>query len=53
MDFIEKFFGVSPDGGDGSTELMYIAITVVVVAVVFWRLKIKGSIANFELRRRR
>jgi hypothetical protein len=24
MDFIERIFGVSPDGGDGSTELMII-----------------------------
>jgi hypothetical protein len=22
MDFIERLFGVSPDGGDGSTELI-------------------------------
>ena len=24
MDFIERIFGVSPDGGDGSTEALYI-----------------------------
>ena len=24
MDFIERIFGVSPDGGDGTTELIYL-----------------------------
>jgi len=24
MDFIERFFGVAPDGGDGTTELLYV-----------------------------
>lgn len=26
MDFIEQWFGVSPDGGDGSLELQWIAM---------------------------
>jgi hypothetical protein len=30
MDFIERWFGVSPDGGDGSTEVMYLVVLVVV-----------------------
>ena len=34
MDFIERWFGVSPDGGDGSLEVLYI-VTIVVVAVMF------------------
>ena len=38
MDFIERWFGVSPDGGDGSLELLWIAaIAIVVLAVVFRR----------------
>jgi hypothetical protein len=32
MDFIERWFGISPDGGDGSTELLYIIAFVVVCA---------------------
>jgi hypothetical protein len=28
MDFIEKLFGISPDGGDGWTELSYIAVFI-------------------------
>ncbi len=35
MDFIEAWFGVSPDGGSGSTEALWIAaLAVVVVALV-------------------
>jgi hypothetical protein len=35
MDFIERWFGVSPDGGDGSLEMLWIvAIAIVVVAVL-------------------
>jgi hypothetical protein len=37
MDFIERIFGISPDGGDGSTELLYIACLVAIVAAVAWR----------------
>jgi hypothetical protein len=36
MDFIERWFGVSPDGGNGSLEALYfVAVAVVVSAVVF------------------
>jgi hypothetical protein len=34
MDFIEKWFGVSPDGGDGTTELMYLVVLIVVVVAL-------------------
>ena len=37
MDFIERWFGVSPDGGDGSTELMYLTVLVVVLVAVLYR----------------
>ena len=32
MDFVEKLFGISPDGGDGSTELMYIIVLLIAIA---------------------
>ncbi len=36
MDFIERFFGLSPDNGDGSTEfLWFVAIAVVLVAAFY------------------
>jgi hypothetical protein len=38
MDFIERIFGVSPDGGDGSFELMLLLIPIAAfLAVVYWR----------------
>ena len=39
MDFIERVFGVSPDGGNGSLELVYItaAVVIVVGAYLFWK----------------
>jgi len=36
MDFIERWFGISPDGGDGSLEALYLlALAIVITAVVF------------------
>jgi hypothetical protein len=37
MDFIERMFGISPDGGDGSTELMILAVLVLIAVLVTWR----------------
>ena len=41
MDFIERLFGVSPDGSDGSTELLYIAALLFIVALFRWRVAIR------------
>ncbi len=37
MDFIERMLGISPDGGDGSTELMIIAVFVLIAVIATWR----------------
>jgi hypothetical protein len=37
MDFIERWFGISPDGGDGSTEFLYIVAIAAVLAVLVGR----------------
>ena len=37
MDFIERLFGISPDGGDGTAELMIFVAVVVVLAAIAWR----------------
>jgi hypothetical protein len=34
MDFIERWFGMSPDGGNGSTELMYLTVLALIVVVL-------------------
>jgi hypothetical protein len=53
MDFIERWFGVSPEGGDGSTELMYLVVFVVVVVVLLYRpvrrrFLAKGALVTFR-----
>jgi hypothetical protein len=35
MDFIERLFGVAPDNGDGSIELLYVAAILVAGLYVF------------------
>ena len=37
MNFIESLFGFSPDGGDGSFELLLFAIPLAGIALVYWR----------------
>lgn len=37
MDFIERLFGVSPDGGNGTLEAVYLLVIAVVVAMIAWR----------------
>ena len=37
MDFIERLFGISPDGGDGSTEVLIIGVIVLLIVTVTWR----------------
>jgi hypothetical protein len=47
VDFIERWFGVSPDGGDGTLELLYIGVGVLIVVALFrWivhRARYRGS----------
>jgi hypothetical protein len=42
MDFIEQWFGVSPDNGDGSLEVLWIAAIVVAVLAVVFRRRIRA-----------
>jgi hypothetical protein len=37
MDFIERWFGISPDGGSGLTELSYILLLLVVLGILLYR----------------
>jgi hypothetical protein len=37
MDWIERLFGISPDGGDGSTEMLYLVAAVAIVVLIFGR----------------
>jgi hypothetical protein len=37
MDFIETIFGISPDGGSGVTEALYIGVAI--AAVFAWLMR--------------
>lgn len=39
MDFIEKIFGFSPDGGSGAFELLLFLVPMAGIAIVFLRRK--------------
>jgi hypothetical protein len=36
MDWLERLFGFSPDGGDGSAEAMIVFAACVVVAIIIY-----------------
>lgn len=38
MDFIERIFGIAPDGGDGSLEFFLFALPIAgLIALALWR----------------
>lgn len=37
MDFIEKLFGISPDNGDGTTEILWLVVLALLLAGLLWR----------------
>jgi hypothetical protein len=43
MDFIEQLFGLSPDNGDGSTEILWLVVLAIAIA----------SFIYFRIQRRR
>ena len=47
MDFLERWFGISPDGGSGLTELSYLFLLAIVAVLLFGR-----KIARFVLPRK-
>jgi len=52
VDFIEKYFGISPDGGDGSLEIMLLMLLVLVGVAIWMHFPIRGK-SRDELRKRR
>jgi hypothetical protein len=44
VDFIERLFHISPDGGSGATEAAYIVAITAVVVVLALRRRIAGLI---------
>jgi len=37
MDWIERLIGISPDGGDGSTEMLYLVAAAAIVVLILGR----------------
>ena len=37
MDFIERIFGISPDGGSGATEAMIIVAVIAMGSLIYFR----------------
>jgi len=48
MNFIESCLGVSPDGGNGSLEVLYLLTLAVVVSAVAFRSHIPGLIRRLR-----
>jgi hypothetical protein len=49
MNFIERMFGVSPDGGNGSLELLYlvtIAAAITLIVVALYRRRARGRMRS-------
>jgi hypothetical protein len=46
VDFIEKLFGIAPDGGDGSLEALWIGAIVVAAAAFAFRRFIRGRLRS-------
>ena len=46
MDFIEQWFGISPDGGDGSLEALWTGAIVVVALAIFFRKRIMAALSR-------
>ena len=46
MDFIEQWFGVSSDGGDGSLEVLWIVGIAMALVVVVLRRRIAGWLSS-------
>jgi hypothetical protein len=43
MDFIERIFGFSPDGGNGMFEFLLFAIPIAGVAILYYVRSLKAS----------
>jgi hypothetical protein len=38
VDFFERYLGISPDGGDGSAEVLFLVVLFAIIALIAWRL---------------
>jgi hypothetical protein len=38
VEFFERYLGISPDGGDGSSEVLFLVVLFAIIALISWRL---------------
>ena len=50
MDFFERWFHVSPDGGNGSLELLYALVIVAVLLLILFRHRLAGALTRYAPR---
>jgi hypothetical protein len=53
MDFIERWFGISPDRGSGATEMLFIVVAVLIVLMLLARKQIVRDVGRTLLRRQK
>jgi len=46
VDFIEQWFGIAPDGGDGSLEVMWVAAIAVAALAFLFRRRIFAGLSR-------
>lgn len=47
MDFIERWFHVSPDGGNGSLEVLYLVVVAAIMLLVLFRHRLGDAYARY------
>ena len=52
MDFIERWFGVSPDGDDGSLEILWVVVIVLSLVAIACRRPISNWLSSRKGRQR-
>ncbi len=52
MDFIEKWFGLAPDGGDGSLEVLWLVAIVAAAVAILFRRRIAARLTSRQSGRR-
>jgi hypothetical protein len=50
MDFIERAFHVSPDGGDGSLEVLWLAVAALALSFALLRRRVARSARRRTMR---
>jgi len=52
MDFIERWFGISPDGGDGLLEILLIVLLAMIAIAIWMHLPIARKITGDESKKK-